>query len=288
MQFEKKGIVVSDTASKVELPVERINGADGLLTAKWVAIAGPKCTRLTDVTEGTISFEHGEMKKLLEVPIVSGGRANGADEQFDVEIVEVIGGGGKIGPNKHITVAVSADDGYKLKVNRVCELTEDILAIQTSIPDQSYIHQIKSAFIVNGDKDEAKRASRADVIIHWISLPWKMVFCFLPPPHKLGGWPCFLLTLAMIGLLTTVIGDMATIFGDCLSLDPVTTGVTFVAIGTSLPDTFASRIAALQSPTADAAIGNIMGSNSVNVFLGLGLPWTIASIYAKTNVSEKE
>ena len=27
------------------------------------------------------------------------------------------------------------------------------------------------------------------------------------------------------------------------------------------------------------SIGNITGSNSVNVFLGLGLPWCIASIY---------
>ena len=27
------------------------------------------------------------------------------------------------------------------------------------------------------------------------------------------------------------------------------------------------------------AIGNVTGSNAVNVFLGLGLPWLIASIY---------
>ncbi|CAK9087727.1 Sodium/calcium exchanger 3 (Na(+)/Ca(2+)-exchange protein 3) (Solute carrier family 8 member 3) [Durusdinium trenchii] len=34
-----------------------------------------------------------------------------------------------------------------------------------------------------------------------------------------------------------------------------------------------------QDPYADASIGNVTGSNSVNVFLGLGLPWTIGSIY---------
>lgn len=28
-----------------------------------------------------------------------------------------------------------------------------------------------------------------------------------------------------------------------------------------------------QDETADAAIGNVMGSNCVNVFLGLGIPW---------------
>lgn len=61
--------------------------------------------------------------------------------------------------------------------------------------------------------------------------------------------------------------------------------ITFVALGTSLPDTFASRAAAMQEKYADNAIGNITGSNSVNVFLGLGVPWLIASIYHYVNVS---
>jgi solute carrier family 8 (sodium/calcium exchanger) len=44
-----------------------------------------------------------------------------------------------------------------------------------------------------------------------------------------------------------------------------------------LPDTFASMTAARNSESADDAIGNVTGSNSVNVFLGLGLPWVIAT-----------
>jgi solute carrier family 8 (sodium/calcium exchanger) len=52
-----------------------------------------------------------------------------------------------------------------------------------------------------------------------------------------------------------------------------------VALGTSLPDTFASVTAAQQSPYADSAVGNVTGSNCVNVFLGLGLPWVISSQY---------
>jgi len=57
------------------------------------------------------------------------------------------------------------------------------------------------------------------------------------------------------------------------------TAITLVALGTSLPDTFASMTAARTSDYADAAIGNVTGSNSVNVFLGLGLPWAIATTY---------
>jgi solute carrier family 8 (sodium/calcium exchanger) len=52
-----------------------------------------------------------------------------------------------------------------------------------------------------------------------------------------------------------------------------------VALGTSLPDTFASKAAAANEKTADNAIGNVTGSNSVNVFMGLGIPWVIASVY---------
>ena len=37
--------------------------------------------------------------------------------------------------------------------------------------------------------------------------------------------------------------------------------------------------AAKDEKYADSAVGNVTGSNSVNVFLGLGLPWVVAAIY---------
>ena len=83
----------------------------------------------------------------------------------------------------------------------------------------------------------------------------------------------------MIGLLTAVVGDLAGIFGCLVGLKDSVTAITFVALGTSLPDTFASKAAATSERTADNAIGNVTGSNAVNVFLGLGIPWLLASIY---------
>jgi len=68
-------------------------------------------------------------------------------------------------------------------------------------------------------------------------------------------------------------------FGCACGLSDVMTGLSIVALGTSLPDTFASRLACINDDNADAAIGNIMGSNTCNVFLGLGLPWVIAASY---------
>merc|ERR1712000_721470 len=56
-------------------------------------------------------------------------------------------------------------------------------------------------------------------------------------------------------------------------------GIAFVALGTSVPDTFASKTAAIEDETADNSVGNVTGSNAVNVFLGIGIAWTMAAIY---------
>ena len=41
-------------------------------------------------------------------------------------------------------------------------------------------------------------------------------------------------------------------------------------------------MAAIQDQYADASIGNVTGSNAVNVFLGIGVAWTIAAAYWHT------
>lgn len=50
-------------------------------------------------------------------------------------------------------------------------------------------------------------------------------------------------------------------------------------------DVYASKIAALHDETADASIVNVNGANGVNVFLGIGIAWTIAAVYHKINGS---
>ena len=116
--------------------------------------------------------------------------------------------------------------------------------------------------------------------MHFFSIGWKLLFACCPPAHWGGGIPCFIAAICFIGGLTAVVGEVAGAMGCVMGLKPGVTAITFVAIGTSLPDTFASMKAARESSHADAAVGNVTGSNSVNVFLGLGLPWVIAVIYS--------
>ena len=112
----------------------------------------------------------------------------------------------------------------------------------------------------------------------------QVLFALVPPPTIGGGWLTFCFSLMFIGLLTAIVGDLASIFGCLIGLNDLITAITFVALGTSMPDTFASRQAALQETFADSSVGNINGSNAVNVFLGLGLPWLMSTIYWSSKV----
>lgn len=127
-----------------------------------------------------------------------------------------------------------------------------------------------------------------EVFLHFSCIGWKLLFSFIPPPHYAGGWGCFACSLAMIGVVTFVVGEFANMFGCVLNIPPAITAITFVALGTSLPDTFASKVAAIQEKYADSAIGNVTGSNSVNVLLGLGLPWCIATTWEQLNDSKSK
>ena len=51
-----------------------------------------------------------------------------------------------------------------------------------------------------------------------------------------GGWPCFFVSLGMIGLLTAIVGDLANIFGCLVGLKPSVTGtdVYFLCVLNSL------------------------------------------------------
>ena len=147
-----------------------------------------------------------------------------------------------------------------------------------------WFQQFKVAVMLGPTIDEDDNIELPDAtetMIHFFSIGWKVFFAMIPPRRYCNGLFAFGVSLIFIGIVTAVVAEFANLFGCVLSIKQPVTAITFVALGTSLPDTFASKTAAQSSEHADSAIGNITGSNSVNVFLGLGLPWLIGSIYNK-------
>jgi Ca2+/Na+ antiporter len=54
--------------------------------------------------------------------------------------------------------------------------------------------------------------------------------------------------------------------------------VTFIAIGTSIPDAYTSVIVVKQG-MVDMGVSNIIGSNVFDLLIGLAFPWFIKSIF---------
>ncbi|XP_066988079.1 sodium/calcium exchanger Calx-like isoform X5 [Macrobrachium rosenbergii] len=275
VMFQKRGFLVKESIGNAVIPVVRKNGADGEITIKWrsidkTAVSGKDYTG----GEGVLTFKHTEIEQNIEIPIIDDMTPE-KDEHFEIELFDPTGGA-KIGQINRTAVTITNDDDFNNVLNNMMQMTNaNIHAMQ--VHHETYVSQIKDALNVNGG--DIENATAGDYVLHFLTFGWKIIFALVPPPSLLGGWLCFVVSLACIGLLTAIIGDLAAIFGCLVNLDDAITAITFVALGTSLPDTFASRTAAVQEKYADNAVGNVTGSNSVNVFLGLGLPWFIASVY---------
>ncbi|XP_077380071.1 sodium/calcium exchanger 1-like isoform X4 [Festucalex cinctus] len=185
---------------------------------------------------------------------------------------------------QHAKLEVVIEESYEFKsaVDKVLRKTRLAVLVGTT----SWREQFSEAIAIGAGnrRDEeacggAKPPSALDYVLHFLTVFWKLVFALVPPTDYWNGWACFTVSIAVIGILTAVIGDLASHFGCTVGLKDSVTAVVFVALGTSVPDTFASKVAASQDQYADASIGNVTGSNAVNVFLGIGVAWSIAAVY---------
>jgi len=279
--------------SVVNVIVERCNGASGIIgcsyhTDDMSAVAG------MDYQEAVGKIELGQavQSAIIPITIMPQGRYE-KSSGFNVVITDPVNckfdketDGGEERCICHVTIKGS-NSAEKLSLLKKME--SRVNTNQAKLGHTHWKQQFYSAVFVvkEEDEDQEEGAEQVpptciDYFMHCLSLPWKLLFACVPPVDYCGGWACFSGALVMIAIVTAIVGDMANLVGCTMNINPEITAITFVALGTSLPDTFASKAAAEMDPYADASIGNITGSNSVNVFLGLGLSWSIAAFYWET------
>ncbi|XP_067115266.1 sodium/calcium exchanger 1a isoform X2 [Osmerus mordax] len=184
---------------------------------------------------------------------------------------------------EHVKLEVVIEESYEFKntVDKLIKKTNLALLIGTNSWREQFVEAITVSSGDDNDDEcgEEKLPSCFDYVMHFLTVFWKLLFAFVPPTDYWNGWACFVVSISVIGMLTAIIGDLASHFGCTVGLKDSVTAVVFVALGTSVPDTFASKVSATQDQYADASIGNVTGSNAVNVFLGIGVAWSIAAIY---------
>ncbi|TYI55244.1 hypothetical protein E1A91_D11G128300v1 [Gossypium mustelinum] len=117
--------------------------------------------------------------------------------------------------------------------------------------------------------------------ILWQSLlaPWRLLFAFVPPYQIAHGWIAFICSLLFISGIAYIVTELTDIISCVTGINAYVIAFTALAAGTSWPDLVASKIAAERQLTADSAIANITCSNSVNIYVGIGIPWLINTAY---------
>ena len=270
LYFPTHEFEVNEKDGKVIVTVERKNGSDGTITCKYAtqdhadksAVAGADY----EPVEGTLVFDHAEIKKTFVVPIVND-ESYEKDERFQVILTEATGGARfddtTDGDSEHEIAVIKIVNDRELKgvidsLSAGLNLNMDRMKLGSSNWKQQFIDALKPGGDEDEDEDESSDdapPSCMDWFMHFLALPWKLFFATCPPVDFMGGYLCFFWSLAYVGLTTAVIGDLAALFGCTVGLLDSVTAITFVALGTSLPDTFASMAAAKGDPYADAAIG---------------------------------
>ncbi|XP_061074392.1 sodium/calcium exchanger 2b isoform X2 [Conger conger] len=314
--FSERLLRVSESVGTMEVTVVRNSGARGTVILPYRTEAGSARPGGVDYedTHGELEFTNDQTTQTLTVKIIddeeyekhenffivleeprwlkrgiSALLLNQEDPEGQMSVEEEearrIAEMGKPILGEHSRMEVIIEESYEFKstVDKLIKKTNLALVIGTHSWREQFIEAVT---VSAGDGDEEEEEGREerlpscfDYVMHFLTVFWKVLFACVPPTEYWNGWACFVVSISAIGMLTAIIGDLASHFGCTVGLRDTVTAVVFVALGTSIPDTFASKVAATQDQYADASVGNVTGSNAVNVFLGIGLAWSVAAIY---------
>merc|ERR1711990_57149 len=310
--FDDSEVEIVESVGAYELELKRISGARGKVAIPYNTEDGTaKEGEHYEAQEGELIFCNEETTKTISLEIVDeesyeknlimyvnigeprqiaeGIEGEGIDysildaknpEDLTEEEKVALLGRPCHGDNSRIMVRIRESKEFKSSVDKMMQKANNSMMVGSS----SWLDQFTDAFTVqaeddDGEEGEEKMPSCGDYIMHFLTLPWKLIFAFIPPTGLFNGYLTFVISIAFIGACTAVIGDVAGHLGCFINLKDGVNAIAFVALGTSVPDTFASKTAAIEDETADNSVGNVTGSNAVNVFLGIGIAWTMAAIY---------
>merc|ERR1712203_646628 len=126
---------------------------------------------------------------------------------------------------------------FKSSVDKMMQKANNSMMVGSS----SWLDQFTDAFTVQaeddddeegeeGEEGEEKMPSCGDYIMHFLTLPWKLIFAFIPPTGIYDGYPTFAISILFIGACTAVIGDIAGHLGCFINLKDGVNAIASVTI----------------------------------------------------------
>ncbi|XP_053177016.1 sodium/calcium exchanger 2b isoform X4 [Scomber japonicus] len=308
--FSERMVRVSESVGTMEVTVVRNSGARGTVILPYHTESGTaKAGEDYEDAQGELEFTNDQTTQTLQVRIIDdeeyekhesfyivleeprwlkrGISGMSTEEEEARRIAEM--GKPILGEHSRLEVVIEESYEFKSTVDKLIKKTNLALVIGTHSWREQFVEAV-TVSAGDGDEDDEGREEHLpscyDYVMHFVTVFWKVLFACVPPTEYWNGWACFVVSISVIGFLTAIIGDLASHFGCTVGLRDTVTAVVFVALGTSIPDTFASKVSAMQDQHADASVGNVTGSNAVNVFLGIGVAWSVAAVYWKIKGKE--
>merc|ERR1712045_93370 len=281
--FEDAEAEIVESVGVYEVKVQRISGARGKVAIPYSTEDGTAKEGVHyEAVEGELMYTNEETEKIIEIPIIDeeayeknlimyvnieeprhiaeGKEGEGVDysvldakkpEDLTEEEKIALLGRPCLGNNPKLQIRIRESREFKGSVDRMMAKSSNSILAGSS----SWLEQFTGAFEVQADGDEEgeegeeaeeKMPSCGDYIMHFLTLPWKLIFALIPPTGIFNGYPTFVISIAAIGLVTAVIGDVAGHLGCFINLKDCVNAIAFVALGTSVPDTFASKTSAIE------------------------------------------
>nr|XP_018902265.1 PREDICTED: sodium/calcium exchanger 1 isoform X2 [Bemisia tabaci] len=253
--FADPKLETAENVGELKVTVYRSSGARGAVdvpfyTQNGTAKYGDHYGELT----GVLHFQNNETQKTISIPIVEENsyqkrltfyvqleepiKPNDKDRSsnHDLNVDEQIALQGKpsLGAISRLEVTITESNEFKNTVDKLVSSGPP-----STIENTSWGQQFSDACKVLPDDDsdgEPATANCFDYVLHFLTLFWKLLFATVPPPGIFSGYVCFVISIIWIGVLTALIGDIASHFGCTVGLKDSVTAVTLVALGTSVPD----------------------------------------------------
>ena len=198
-RWHTERVEVYENVGKVNLTVLRTNGLNGEVSIEYKtkdqqATAGKDYV----AAEGTLVFPHGVVSRSLTIEIIDDDTFE-KDETFTVVLSEPTGGatfdkatdGGS--DSAVCTVVILNDDEITSKLEAVVSLLR-INADNLALARDNWAEALRDAIVPHAEANAVAK------FMHFLNVPWKLMFAIVPPPGLLGGWPCFFGALVMIGI----------------------------------------------------------------------------------------
>uniref|UniRef100_A0AC35FWV6 Calx-beta domain-containing protein n=1 Tax=Panagrolaimus sp. PS1159 TaxID=55785 RepID=A0AC35FWV6_9BILA len=258
--FNSEYFKVPENQGVFILEVTRHRGARGKVTIPYRTIDGAAKNGEDYVGhDGELIFEDGQTKALIEIEIINDDEYE-KSEDFYVELSPPVwltdyglGEGGAdgrplLGAHTRCRIDIIEDVEFKGFVDRLVAnanvslmgFVDRLVAnanVSLMVGTHSWRQQFRDAFTVE-DLDDDGQLSGKEKFLHYVSFPWKLIFALIPPTDYFSGWLSFCVSIFAIGVVTAIIGDVASHLGCTIGLKDSITAITLVALGTSLPGMF--------------------------------------------------